>query len=133
MAQVAFEIGSSYKFSTIAPSILNKEYKNVVLCSIMRADEAVQFIDVYGLHSQIKQIPNLNVPSRANDLHYLKFVTSGGSYIYIAQEYLTGVELVSNKSLVITINNYTSSDYVTLEETLRKFGFENMTFELVSK
>lgn len=133
MSSVSFEIGSSYKFSTIAPSILNKDYKNVVLVGIMSADEAVQYIDVYGLHSQIRQIPNLNIPSRASDLHYLKFKTTSGSYLYIAREYLTGVELISNKSLVITIDNYTLSDYTLIEETLRKLGFENISFELVSK
>lgn len=131
-SQVNFEIGSSYKFSTVAPSILNSEFKNMVLKSIMSASEAVQYIDVHGLHSQIKQIPNLNVPSRASDLHYLKFLSPQNSYLYIAMEYLTDVELVSNKQLLITVNNYTASDYTMIEETLRKLGFENFTCELVN-
>lgn len=133
MSQVNFEIGSSYTFNTVAPSILNSEFKNMVLKSIMSASEAVQYIDVYSIHSQIKQLPNLNIPTRASDLHYLKFLSPNGGYVYIAREYLTSVQLVSNKQLVVTINNYTASDYTLIEETMRKLGFENFTCELVSQ
>lgn len=130
---IALEIGSSYKFSTIAPTILNSEYKNMILESIMSVNEAVKCVDVYGRHEQIKQIPGVNIPSRASDLHYLKFVAPSGEPLYIAREYLVGLELISNKTLLITINNYSAQDYRVIEDTLKQLGFEDMKFELVEK
>lgn len=131
--KVNLEIGSSYKFSTVAPSILGSEYKNMVLLSMMSSGEAVQFIDVHGIHAQIQQLPGICVPCRATDLHYLKFRTPNNNFVYIAQEYITGIQLISNKSLVITINNYTASDFIIIQEALRKLGFENFKCELIEK
>lgn len=130
---ITFKLGCSYKFNTIAPSILSAEYKNMVLVSILSSDEALKSVDVYGIHEQLKQLPNLNIPLSAKDLTYLKFTSPQGTPLYIAQEYLTGVELISNKSLVITIENYTESSYSVINEMLRKLGFENIKFELIEK
>lgn len=128
-----FKIGASYKFNTVAPTVLEGEYKNMILLSMMTAEEAVPYIDVYGIHSQVKQLPNVIIPTKASDLHYLKFKSVDGNILYIALEYLTGVELITNKQLLITVNNYTASDYKVIEETLRKLGFEDIAFELVDK
>lgn len=130
---ITFKLGCSYKFNTVAPTILRAEYKNMVLVSILSAEEASKEIDVYGIHAQLKQLPNLNIPLSVKDLTYLKFNSPQNVPLYIAKEYLTGVELISNQSLLITIENYTDSSYSVLNETLKKLGFENIKFELIEK
>lgn len=128
---VTMKINGVYSFNTIAPTILQSEYKNMTLVGIMTGTEAAAHEDVYVIHNTIRsRIANANVPVSVADLTYYKFKTANGDYKYLASEYLTGIQEVSTKSLVITIGNYTQSDYLLVKDALRSLGFENLTFEL---
>lgn len=120
-----------YKFNTIASTLLGTGFNNMKLVSIMDHTQAAKETDILNIHNSIQGIlSNTNLPINVESCTYLKFLSGDGSTTVLAKEYLTDIEEIKTSTLLITVNNYTDSDYILLRDTLNKLGFYNIKFEL---
>lgn len=120
-----------YKFNTIASNILGTAYNNMKLLAIMDHTQAAKETDILNIHNSIQGIlANSNLPITVESCTFLKFQSADGSFVVFAKEYLTDIEEIKSSTLVITVNNYTDSDYVIIRDALNKLGYSNLKFEL---
>lgn len=128
-----YKLKRLYKFNTIAPTVLGNAYNNMQLTGILTYEEASTYTDILSMHNSIRSvISNTTLPVNASSCTFLKFLSQDKNVSIFAMEYLLNVEEVTTQKLIITVNNYTSSDYTIIRDTLLKYGYDNISFEVVS-
>ena len=130
MANITWKLNNLYKFNTIAPGVLGNSYANMKLKAMMSYDQAVKEADVLNIHNQIRNtVSNSNLPTSAKSCTFLKFASQDETTSIFALEYLSDVEEVTTQSLIITINNYTPSDYSAILTALNNIGYFDLSME----
>ena len=120
---MAFEIKKTYNFTTLVPSLLGGEYKNMQVVSLMTPDEAVKYQDILTLHEQVRTLIALNMS--ANDCTYVKFKTLEGDTKIIALEYIEpdSIKEVTTVNIRIELQRATTEDISTITARLNELGY----------
>ena len=120
---MAFEIKKTYNFTTLVPSLLGGEYKNMQVVSLMTPDEAVKYQDILTLHEQVRTLIALNVS--ANDCTYVKFKTLEGDTKIIALEYIEpdSIKEVTTVNIRIELQRATTEDISIITARLKELGY----------
>ena len=120
---MAFEIKKTYNFTTLVPSLLGGEYKNMQVVSLMTPDEAVKYQDMLTLHEQVRTLIALNMS--ANDCTYVKFKTLEGDTKIIALEYIEpdSIKEVTTVNIRIELQRATTEDISIITARLKELGY----------
>ena len=120
---MAFEIKKTYNFTTLVPSLLGGEYKNMQVVSLMTPDEAVKYQDILTLHEQVRTLIALNMS--ANDCTYVKFKTLEGDTKIIALEYIEpdSIKEVTTVNIRIELQRATTEDISVIAARLKELGY----------
>ena len=120
---MAFEIKKTYNFTTLVPSLLGGEYKNMQVVSLMTPDEAVKYQDILTLHEQVRTLIALNIS--ANDCTYVKFKTLEGDTKIIALEYIEpdSIKEVTTVNIRIELQRATTEDISIITARLKELGY----------
>ena len=120
---MAFEIKKTYNFTTLVPSLLGGEYKNMQVVSLMTPDEAVKYQDILTLHEQVRTLKALNMS--ANDCTYVKFKTLEGDTKIIALEYIEpdSIKEVTTVNIRIELQRATTEDISIITARLKELGY----------
>lgn len=120
---MAFEIKKTYNFTTLVPSLLGGEYKNMQVVSLMTPDEAVKYQDILTLHEQVRTLIALNMS--ANDCTYVKFKTLEGDTKIIALEYIEpdSIKEVTTVNVRIELQRATTEDISIITARLKELGY----------
>ena len=120
---MAFEIKKTYNFTTLVPSLLGGEYKNMQVVSLMTPDEAVKYQDILTLHEQVRTLIALNMS--ANDCTYVKFKTLEGDTKIIALEYIEpdSIKEVTTVNIRIELQRATTEDISIITARLKELGY----------
>ena len=120
---MAFEIKKTYNFTTLVPSLLGGEYKNMQVVSLMTPDEAVKYQDILTLHEQVRTLIALNMS--ANDCTYVKFKTLEGDTKIIALEYIEpdSIKEVTTVNIRIELQRATTEDISIIRARLKELGY----------
>ena len=120
---MAFEIKKTYNFTTLVPSLLGGEYKNMQVVSLMTPDEAVKYQDILTLHEQVRTLIALNMS--ANDCTYVKFKTLEGDTNIIALEYIEpdSIKEVTTVNIRIELQRATTEDISIITARLKELGY----------
>lgn len=126
------QIGTVYNLSLLAPSVLGVEYKNATLIGLLDFQSAMLVMDVATLHANIYSSLPANTPSSPTDLIYLKIKSSTGEYRVVAEDWLSAIpEVVSSKTVQVTIKDMNLTDMGILRELLLKNGFPNFSIKTI--
>lgn len=120
---MAFEIKKTYNFTTLVPSLLGGEYKNMQVVSLMTPDEAVKYQDILTLHEQVRTLIALNMS--ASDCTYVKFKTLEGDTKIIALEYIEpdSIKEVTTVNIRIELQRATTEDISIITARLKELGY----------
>ena len=120
---MAFEIKKTYNFTTLVPSLLGGEYKNMQVVPLMTPDEAVKYQDILTLHEQVRTLIALNMS--ANDCTYVKFKTLEGDTKIIALEYIEpdSIKEVTTVNIRIELQRATTEDISIITARLKELGY----------
>ena len=120
---MAFEIKKTYNFTTLVPSLLGGEYKNMQVVSLMTPDEAVKYQDILTVHEQVRTLIALNMS--ANDCTYVKFKTLEGDTKIIALEYIEpdSIKEVTTVNIRIELQRATTEDISIITARLKELGY----------
>lgn len=124
---MAFEIKKTYNFTTLVPSLLGGEYKNMQVVSLMTPDEAVKYQDILTLHEQVRTLIALNMS--ANECTYVKFKTLEGDTKIIALEYIEpdSIKEVTTVNIRIELQRATTEDISIITARLKELGYVDFT------
>ena len=119
-----FEVGSIYRFDTLAPTVLGVSYNNMKVDGLVTASIASKHMDIYSRHKQLTTlIPGL--PTDANNCTFVMFTNvSNNETVILALEYIVTASIVSTEAvtLTVTIPNSSPADGPVIREALRKVG-----------
>lgn len=127
MASTGFQIKKTYDFKTLAPAILNSDYKSQKVIAIFTSVEAVKYIDIQTLHANVsKVIPSL--PSSVNDLTYILFENTSQEKTVLALEYIDQdtIKEVVTYNIRIDVKGANSNDLALLRKYLLELGYTNI-------
>ena len=125
---MAFEIKKTYNFTTLVPSLLGGEYKNMQVVSLMTPDEAVKYQDILTLHEQVRTLDEMLKAIcvvSANDCTYVKFKTLEGDTKIIALEYIEpdSIKEVTTVNIRIELQRATTEDISIITARLKELGY----------
>lgn len=121
-----------YDFKTIAPGILNLDYKNQKVIGILNAQTAKKYYDIVTLHSKMLKVVT-SLPSSYTDLSYLLLENSTREKTVLALEYIdldTVVEIVKKK-VRIDIEDANIEDVNMIRKYLLELGYNNLTITTI--
>ena len=132
-----FEMDKTYTFNSKSSTILNSEYKNMKVVSIMSYKQAIRFTgkafnDVATIRKQL--ILELgSTLLEVTEVNYILFEDEYGNevllaYDWIIEDSITAVEALSWK---INIPSITSSEMVTISNMIKALGYTNITYTVV--
>lgn len=127
MASTGFQIKKTYDFKTLAPGILNSDYKSQKVIAIFTSVEAVKYIDIQTLHANVsKVVPSL--PSSVNDLTYILFENTSQEKTVLALEYIDQdtINEVVTYNIRIDVKGANSNDLALLRKYLLELGYTNI-------
>jgi len=126
---LSFSINKSYNITTLAPTLLGGEYKNIKVKAILSASEAVQYRDIYTLHQSVTNIVD-SLPQKVSDCSYVLFELSdeNKTSLLLANEYIDPYTIVEVNTVNIGIKIYdnNSKNIALIRSTLKEVGITNM-------
>ncbi|EPU3828933.1 phage DNA polymerase-associated SH3 family protein [Campylobacter coli] len=123
---VNFVINKTYKFETLAPSILGASYTNMKLLEVKVGKQVTEY-DIATRHKHLRPtIPNLPVDP-SNMLFYKFQDLNSKQYIVMPMEYIhtDSIEEIQTNNLQIRIPNITTDDIEIIRQTLAELGYTN--------
>lgn len=126
---MSFKINHSYNITTLAPTLLGGEYKNVKVKSIMSATEAVKYRDIVVLHTSVKGVVD-SLPASINDCTYLLLEKHDEAHteVVLAVEYIDPYSITEVNTVNIGVKVYDTDDFniALIRTTLKEIGINNM-------
>lgn len=118
-----FSLHKRYNFITIAPAILGGRYSNMRVISILNAQEANKYRDIYTLHEQVKASLENNI--QVSDLTYIVFEDMAGTKLVLPNEYIVqdSIILVDSIKILIEVPDANTEDLSILREKLKELGY----------
>jgi len=134
---MVFEMDNTYTFNSKSSTILNNEYKNMKVVSIMSYKQATRFTgNAFSDVSTIRQQLILELGSELLDVkevNYILFEDENGIEILLAYDWIieTTIVLVTSITGKIILPNITSSDLVTITDMIKAIGYTNITYSTI--
>lgn len=132
-----FEMDKTYNFSSKSNTILNGEYKNMKVVSLMSYKQASRFCgnafsDVSTIRQQLMAelgVSLLNV----TEVNYVLFEDSNGEEVLLGKDWILEdtISLVSAITGNIIVPNITSDDLITITDMIKAIGYTNITYNAV--
>lgn len=125
----AFENGTTYTFSTLAPTVLGAQFKNATVSGIVGYEVAKTFNNIDVIHRAVYPLLPSGTVDDATKFTYLILKTESGGITAIAVEWIDESTIVSTKAVTITavIKNASLSDVTAIRDSLKLMGFSNLT------
>lgn len=122
------DIGNTYDFTLYGSAILGSGYSAAKVVGLMDYSSAMQLQDVAALHSQVyPELPN-GTPSDPSLLTYVKLVTSSGSVIVVALNWIsTQPAQVTASTVTVTIYNTSLTKLPEIQAMLNANGYTNFS------
>lgn len=123
---MGFSINKSYRFFTLAPSILGGEHTNMKVLAIMTADQAVQQQDIVTQHNALSAIIPM-LPKSVSDCTFILFKTANGDRVLYANEYIDQSTITETATTNIRIELLDAEllDLAVIRTRLLELGFTN--------
>lgn len=121
---MTFELKKSYNFSTLAPTLLGNQYKNMKVKAILTSSNALQYKDIATIHQQVKS-SIAGLPDSITDLTYILFENTDNEETVFALEYIDADSIteVDSLNIRIEIGNCTVDDIAVLRTRLQELGY----------
>lgn len=123
------KINKSYNFSTLVPSVLGGNYKNMKVKAILSDKEAIKYRDILTLHRTLKPLIT-SLPTNPQDCTYVLLESfDKATNILLALEYIDMYSIVEVKStnITITLRDTVDTDVSILRTRLLELGYSNFT------
>lgn len=124
-----FNINKSYNLTTLAPTLLGGDYKDLKVRSLLSASEAVKYREIYSLHEAVKGIVD-SIPDNVNDCTYVLFEMNdiNKTPLLLAIEYIDIYSIVEVETVNIGIKIYNSDseNIALIRTTLKEIGLKDM-------
>lgn len=122
------DIGSSYNLALYASAVLGSGYSSAMLAAKLDYKTAAKQADVTGLHAKVlSQLP-VGTPVSAASLLYMKFITTAGAEVILAQNWIQPTPvLVNQTTCTIVVSSITTADLAVLSAALHANGFHNFS------
>ena len=121
---MSFEVGSIYRFDTLAPTVLGVSYSNMKVDGLVSANIASKHMDIHSRHKQLKGLIT-DLHADANNCTFIMFTNvSNNETVILALEYIVTSSIVSTEAvtLTVTIPNSSPTHGPIIREALRKVG-----------
>lgn len=119
------KLNRRYTFSTVAPTMLGAEYKNVKVKALLDSNEAIKHRDITTLHNNMKAI----VPTlpQLNDCTFVLFETTNNEKLLLALEYIDiySIVEVATTNIRVDIPNSDSDTISLIRNRLLELGITN--------
>lgn len=124
----SLDIGADYDITLLGTSTLGLGYRQANLLAILDYGSAATIADVGSTHASILSALATGTPSDPAKLIYLKFKTTNGDVVVLAQDWLAGAPTeVTINSRTIVINNASTGDIERIRSMLVANGFTSFT------
>lgn len=123
------KINKSYNFSTLVPSVLGGNYKNMKVKAILSDKEAIKYRDILTLHRTLKPLIT-SLPTNPQDCTYVLLESfDKATNILLALEYIDMYSIVEVKStnITITLRDTVDTDVSILRTRLLELGYSNFS------
>jgi hypothetical protein len=123
-------VGNAYDLALLGASTLGSGYRQATLVGILDYNSAISLGDVASTHASVLGSLAIGTPSDPSKLLYLKFRTSTGDIVVLAQDWLAGAPTDATvTSVVVTIDNVATSDIERIRNMLTANGFTSFSIE----
>lgn len=127
-----FQVGKSYSFKTLAPTVLGIALTNQLVKGIVDYTTANQVANIDLVHRTVYPLLPVGTIDNPKQYRYLLLRSDSGATSAIAMEWIdlsTVVEAVS-LSIVVTIPIATADDSRKIRDTLTLMGYQNFTIAM---
>jgi hypothetical protein len=123
-------IGSTVKFDTAAPAVLGANRQNVTVVAVLDLDTAMLLGDVRAKHAQVKNFLT-DLPQSASAYNYVKLRYGNGDVEVLGIPWIKNdtIEVITDRKLVITINNIADSTENLVKQALLQNGISDFKIE----
>lgn len=122
-----FSINKVYNFNTLAPTILGLSYENMKVISMMAAEEAMKYRDIYTLHTSL--VPTITgLPTNAGDVTFMLLENKVGERTVLAIEYIDPISVtqVTTINIRVELLDVTTDDLAIVTARFKELGYTNM-------
>lgn len=129
---MSMRLQRSYNFTTLAPSVLGGNYKNMKVKALLTDREAVKYRDIMSLHRTLKPLITA-LPSNPQDCTYVLLENINKENILLALEYIDmySIEEVVSTNINVLIRGTTDMDVSIIRTRLIELGYSDLTITLV--
>lgn len=129
-----FETNSTYSFDIYPRAYFDTDFTNVTVLGTVGYEMAAKYADIYSLHVQVYPTLPENTPNDPKAFTYLIIKTTTGSTTVIATSWIKEdtIELIVARTMVVTIDNVSSSDINRVRNALVQNGFNNLDIQMVN-
>lgn len=125
---IPFQIGKTYTFNTLAPTVLESVMKNVKIMSIMDYDLANSYINVDLVQKAIYPLLPIGTPNNPKDYVYVLFMTEAKIKSVLAIDWIdvNSIQEITSATINVRINGAALEDIPKIRDTLKLMGFTNL-------
>lgn len=130
-----FNLKGVYNFDVYPSAILGTDWQRVTVMAVFDYETALaQGVDIPALHAQVYSYLPSGTPDDPSQYDYVKLRTASGSTVIlgIAWIKLDSVAEVDSVSLVVTIDNVSSSDVDRVRAALSQNNFTAKSIKVVT-
>lgn len=126
-----FQIGTVYKFNTLAPAILGATHSGATLIGMMNYQSACAYINPRAMQANVGPLLPPGTPLDEKKYTYYQFQFEGGGKIVLASAWIdmNSVTVVTNSTLLLTVRNASDLDASRIRTALILLGYSNLTIE----
>ncbi len=124
-----FEVGSRYNFSTWAPAILGRSFKDALVSAIFDYETALNYRSVDYTHRMVKPLLPASSANNPNKLTYVLFKFKDGSTHVLANEWIDSSTVLKTTMLNAIIDLY-DVDEVRIAGVQRALSLLGVNFNI---
>ena len=131
---INFEIGKTYSFDTLAPSVLSLRIINAKVVSVMDADTAARSgHDIMSWHERVRSHLPAGYNKDPNTHVYVKFRTYSGEETIFSTSWInmSTLMLTEAKRIIATVDDVSLTDMEVIRKLLIANGYTNINVTLV--
>jgi hypothetical protein len=115
---------NTYSFTTLAPTVLGSDYKDMRVKSLMSVGEAIKYKDVVTLHSNLKNtvnLPDIGVCT------FILFKNINNEEVVLAYEWLdpNSINKTVTTNIKVELFNTSNDNIAVINMRLKELGFTN--------
>lgn len=129
-----FQVGTVYKFNTLAPAILGAQFTGATLIAIMNYQTALAYINAQAIQANVGPLLPAGTPQDPKKYTYYQFQFENGSKSTFAAAWIdmNSVTVITDSDLQITIHGANDLDASRIRTALVILGYTNLVIEQVT-